>query len=632
MKNSIDYNVKVLSVRNLRKYFKVGVGKSKIIVPAIDDISFDVYKGEIFGLVGESGCGKTTTGRTIIKLYDATDGVIKFTSKDGKENIIGAGYSGNLHRIQKAKKKYLQDSLQYRQFSREKYEKRVDYAKKYQELAKSTHAKKAELAEIHVNDLRPYNQFIEDHYQLKQAFILQMDDIKFECVSNILKLKQVNTQNVSEGLKHEIKFLKNNHKLKLAGLKDSAGLSKEKKAEEIALLNEIFSKKLSDLEAQYRTATENKIKKVNVKPEIKNAKEKRNAELKEAKRVYKKQMLALQTDFYLKTHKSAPKSIFILNLLNKLSKTRYRLRKSEEKQQIRKDIRQLTVKKANLRLNRVFEIIKTSVYYVFNFRKYSVDREKLAELKLILKQTVSAEKQAIKDIKKQNNNPEIMNTMKKIQMIFQDPIESLNPRMTVKEIIAEGLVIQGIKDKAYIDRKVEEMLELVGLSAQYMSRYPHEFSGGQRQRIGVARALIVEPELIIADEPISALDVSIQAQVINLLSDLKEKLGLTILFVAHDLSVIKYLCDRTAVMYAGKIVETGVSEEVFDNPIHPYTKALLSAIPQPDPILEKKRLRSIYNVKHDYSTDKPMMREVRNNHFVYCNEQEYQQYKREMGK
>ena len=216
-----------------------------------------------------------------------------------------------------------------------------------------------------------------------------------------------------------------------------------------------------------------------------------------------------------------------------------------------------------------------------------------------------------------------------IQMIFQDPIASLDPRMTVKEIIAEGLVIQGERNKKVIEEKVYEMLELVGLVREHASRYPHEFSGGQRQRIGVARSIIMNPDMIIADEPVSALDVSIQAQVINLLNELRERLGLTILFVAHDLSVVKYFSDRIGVMYFGKMVELAPSDELFKNPMHPYTKSLLSAIPLPDPIYEKQRQRIAYNplADHDYSVDQPSFREIAPGHFVMCNDAEFEQYK-----
>ena len=218
-----------------------------------------------------------------------------------------------------------------------------------------------------------------------------------------------------------------------------------------------------------------------------------------------------------------------------------------------------------------------------------------------------------------------------IQMIFQDPIASLDPRMTVRDIIAEGLIIKGIKDKEYIDQQVYKILETVGLVQEHASRYPHEFSGGQRQRIGIARAVIMNPELIIADEPISALDVSIQAQVINLLNDLSREMGLTILFIAHDLAVVKYFSNRIAVMYFGKIVELGTSDELFAHPFHPYTRSLLSAIPLPDPITEKSRTRVVYNpvMDHDYSKEGPTFREVYPGHFVLCNTEEFEKYRLE---
>ncbi|MCQ2815464.1 MAG: ATP-binding cassette domain-containing protein [Bacilli bacterium] len=217
---------------------------------------------------------------------------------------------------------------------------------------------------------------------------------------------------------------------------------------------------------------------------------------------------------------------------------------------------------------------------------------------------------------------------RKMQMIFQDPIASLNPRMTVGNIIAEGLVIKGVKDRAFIKNEVNRVLELVGLLPEHANRYPHEFSGGQRQRIGIARAIIMNPELIIADEPVSALDVSIQAQVINLLNDLRNNLGLTILFVAHNLSVVKYFCDRIAVMYYGRLMEVATSEELFAHPLHPYTVSLLSAVPHPDPNVERGRERITYipSRDHDYSKQEPTMREIVPGHFVRCNDEEAERY------
>ncbi len=220
-----------------------------------------------------------------------------------------------------------------------------------------------------------------------------------------------------------------------------------------------------------------------------------------------------------------------------------------------------------------------------------------------------------------------------IQMIFQDPIASLDPRKTVYETIAEGLEIRGEKDKRIIDEKVYRVLEIVGLVREHASRYPHEFSGGQRQRIGVARAVVMNPEMIIADEPVSALDVSIQAQVINLLNDLRRELNLTILFIAHDLSVVKYFSDRIGVMYYGKMVELATSDELFAHPLHPYTRSLLSAIPLPDPLYERQRVRIKYDPlsAHDYSTQQPTLREITPGHFVQCNDAEFDAYRKELG-
>ncbi|MCU0475835.1 MAG: dipeptide ABC transporter ATP-binding protein [Anaerolineae bacterium] len=180
---------------------------------------------------------------------------------------------------------------------------------------------------------------------------------------------------------------------------------------------------------------------------------------------------------------------------------------------------------------------------------------------------------------------------REMQIIFQDPFASLNPRMTVGSIVSEPLQIHNVKRGKELREYVESLLEKVGLNPFYINRYPHEFSGGQRQRIGIARALALNPKFIVCDEPISALDVSIQAQVVNLLEDLQEELGLTYLFIAHDLSMVRHICDRVAVMYLGKIVELAPTDELYDNPLHPYTQALLSAVPVPDPMVEENRQR-----------------------------------------
>ena len=257
--------------------------------------------------------------------------------------------------------------------------------------------------------------------------------------------------------------------------------------------------------------------------------------------------------------------------------------------------------------------------------KIAANQKRISELK----KEITLAKKDHANSSKRNADPKIT----QIQMIFQDPIASLDPRMTVREIISEGLVINGIRDKKVINEKVYQILEMVGLVREHADRYPHEFSGGQRQRIGIARAVIMNPELLIADEPISALDVSIQAQVINLLNDLRDQLGLTILFIAHDLSVVKYFSDRIGVMYFGHMVELAPSDELFAHPLHPYTKSLLSAIPLPDPHSERNRTRITYNAlaSHDYTVDKPTLREILPGHFVRCNDAEEAAYKKELG-
>lgn len=414
----------LLKVEHLEQYFKLG----KKTLKAVDDVNFEIYEGEVFGLVGESGCGKTTTGRSIIKLYDITGGSIYF---DGSR--IAAGINEYKEAIANAKNEY------------RKIAKDIN-----QQLKTASEDEKVSLSN-------------------------KLADAKSKCDDVVAK-------NVEE-----IKKAKYDHK----------NCDKEFAAHQVELVKEKYAPLLENLDSK----------------------------------------------------------------------------SDEEKAEI--------------------------------MGKYN------EEIRLAKKDRI----------------------MNKMQMIFQDPIASLDPRMTVHDIIAEGLVVRGIRDKKFIDQEVYRVLELVGLVPEHASRYPHEFSGGQRQRIGIARAIILNPQLIIADEPISALDVSIQAQVINLLNELRDKMGLTTLFIAHDLSVVKYFSDRIAVMYYGKIVEMASSDELFKNPLHPYTKSLLSAIPLPDPHYEKKRKRIIYNplIDHDYSIDKPQMREIKPGHLIYCNETEFELYKKNLN-
>ena len=225
-----------------------------------------------------------------------------------------------------------------------------------------------------------------------------------------------------------------------------------------------------------------------------------------------------------------------------------------------------------------------------------------------------------------------LEVIKGCQMIFQDPLASLNERAKVDYIVSEGIINHHLyKDEADREEKVQKALNEVGLLPEFASRFPHEFSGGQRQRIGIARALIMQPEFIVADEPISALDVSIRAQVLNLLNDLKKSLGLTYLFIAHDLSVVRFISDRIAVIHKGRIVELAEAEELFRHPLHPYTKSLLSAVPNPDPAIEKHKKLIVYDPgMHDYSVDKPEWCELLPEHFVYGNAKELDGYRKEL--
>ena len=412
----MNNNEVLLKVDHLCQYFRLGRKDLK----AVDDVSFEIKKGEAFGLVGESGCGKTTTGRSIIKLYNITSGNVYF-----KGQRVSAGTRAYKDAIKNA---------------------RNDAAKKIKALRAEKPADDARKAEI-------------------QAEIEKINNELGEIVDkNRALLREANVDNK-------------------------------------AVDKQYAAQKVEALKAEYEE-------------KIQNA-------------------------------------------------------SGEERKALKKDLK---------------------------------NRCKVAKKSKLITQ---------------------------IQMIFQDPIASLDPRMTVRDIIAEGLIINGVTDKNYINEKVYEILEMVGLVREHADRYPHEFSGGQRQRIGIARAVIMQPEMIIADEPISALDVSIQAQVINLLNDLRDRLGLTILFIAHDLSVVKYFSDRIGVMYFGKMVELADSDELFKNPLHPYTKSLLSAIPLPDPVYEKQRTRITYNplAEHDYSVNQPSFREITPGHFVYCNDEEEVKYR-----
>ena len=411
-------NEVLLKVEHLCQYFKMGKKQLK----AVDDVNFEIKKGEVFGLVGESGCGKTTTGRSIIKLYDITSGSVYF-----KGVRVCAGTQSYKDAI---KKKKVEVSAKIKELKEE--------AKNKPELAEKSAAEIEKLT-------KELNDFVSEQKKL---------------IANAV---------------HDHKHCDRDHADKLT----------------------------EQVEAEYAPK--------------------------------------------LKTAENDPEAL------------------------------------------------------------KKVEKEYRTRLRIAKKSRLTTQ----------------------IQMIFQDPIASLDPRMTVKEIISEGLVISGIKDKEYIDEKVYEILETVGLVREHAGRYPHEFSGGQRQRIGIARALAVQPDFIVCDEPISALDVSIQAQVVNLMQKLQHEQGLTYLFIAHDLSMVKYISDRIGVMHWGKLLEVGPADEIYHNPIHPYTKSLLSAIPEPDPERERKRQHLIYDSSIENDGENRQMYEIRPGHFVYATEAEAKNYKEE---
>lgn len=540
---SFDYdNAQViLDVRHLKQFFRFGRGIYKY-TKAVHDVSFKVYKGEVFGLVGESGCGKTTTGRSIIKLYQITSGDVWF-----KDVRIAAGTRWNEKEIKFTK---------------------IRLSKKLKELNK---AKKEDL-----NLLKNNEVFIDKSFKFTAN---PKDFLSNELISKLNESSNqtLSSTNISSVYKEHI--FSNNED-------DKVNVNKEKQIQMNIDLNSLKNNK--------EFINKNVIYSVSLKDKF--------------------------NSFLLENIKD--NDLLTFDLINNVYQTL-----------IDKEI------------NKANEIVQTQRNAI---KKAKRDNDHCN--KLYAKQQVNLVNEKYKDIITKYNQHQInddadkllyqeylndLNKAKKakittsMQMIFQDPIASLNPRMTVREIIAEGLRIHGVKNKEEINEKVSQMLELVGLVPEHMNRYPHEFSGGQRQRIGIARALIMNPELIIADEPVSALDVSIQAQVINLLNDLREKFGLTILFIAHNLSVVKYFCDRIAVMYYGKLVEIAKSDELFKHPLHPYTKSLLSAVPEPDPNVEKGRKRILYNpsLEHDYTTDKPSLKEITKDHFVYCNLKEEQKYK-----
>lgn len=614
-KKTIDYNTKVLEVNNLKQHFVSGRGKRKITVKAVDDISFDVYKREVFGIVGESGCGKTTTGRSIIKLYEPTSGEIIFNGYP-----INIGFEEELTQINNIKKQLKLDLIHADPYKKAIYEAKESSKITIKQLNQSL--KQIELAKE--KEIRELSKPFEDHKDLVSE---QKNELKtkIQIANNNYsrtkkELKQNREKSLEKDLRKLIKVLtaktKNNKKI----VKYQENISLEEKQELYTNLDNqlVEDIKLSEdrVNRSIDFARSNRLSKDDVLKKLDEAASLRTQLIQEASNNY--QQIVSESEKQLGTKEDLNIAINKIKAdTNEIEAIKIQI--SAEREKLQKTLLEIKKDKTN------------------NVEKYAVDKELLNNIKLTRNTEIAQIKEAIKLAKKKHNGQYEDGTsqkelLSKIQMIFQDPISSINPRMIVKEIIAEGLKIQGEKDPKVIEEKVYDALNLVGLLPEHATRYPHEFSGGQRQRIGIARALVINPELIIADEPISALDVSIQAQVINLLNGLKDKLDLTIVFIAHDLSVVKFFSDRIAVMYYGKIVELTTSEKLFKHPLHPYTISLLSAIPQPDPASEKNRKRIVYDPRsHDYQPDDEIVfHEVEEGHWVRGSLREMEMYKQKI--
>ncbi len=486
-KGLVDSNT-ILSVRHLKKFFTLGTGLNKTKLKAVHDVSFDVKKGEVFGLVGESGCGKTTTGRTIIRLHMPTSGSVYF-----KGYRVAAGNRWNVKEIQWTKRKGKQRIKEIKANLKEAISdlsNTSDEDKEHIDALKAAAAKK----------IKAINNHIAETTRIQEAKIRQHNYDNRHIDKNLLTKMQMIFQDPIDSL--------------------DPRMTVEDIIEEGLKIQHFDRREAKRITAEW------------------------NAAIAQANALYRSQLEAVPD------HKEIIRAA--------------KVKKTGESQDEQKE------------------------------------RQKLAAQEAAQAQTA---RNAIEQERKEK--------LEELAVHYKGAIAKAGD---FRELVADALT-------------------KVGLLPDYASRYPHEFSGGQRQRIGIARALVMKPELIIADDPISALDVSIRAQIINLLNDIKDEMGLTIIFIAHDLSVVKYFCQRIAVMYYGSLVELATSDELFRHPLHPYTKSLLSAIPKPDPISEKNRKRIRYNPQreHDYSKQGPTLQEIVPGHLVLANDAEIAAYRKEIA-
>lgn len=596
----IDYKEKVLQIKNLKKYFHVGSGKRKLTVPAVDNVNIDVYKREVFGVVGESGSGKTTLGRTVIKLYQPTDGSVTLNGV-----TISVGIQGYLDSIKAIKAKLNEDIIRLNPSKIKEIDLKKEVNLDIENLKNEKVALLKEKAVELVSITKLFDQYRADQYQIKALMNIELQKVEFDFNLKVIAAKHSLQNEALLKYKNEVKIATAKLAHKLSGLKDSAALEQATINQRSEALRQEHNDLLASLEKTYFPQIEETKSRISTKAQV-------QERIQGFEKEKNKLVLAIKAKFQAQ-----------LKSLNEPNKASYNKELAQFNSKYAKLLAAVDKKIANVKAKLSATIAKLPKGQ--SVSKDASIAQTILQLKTEAKVKIKELQGKIEEAKRINASKDTLKESQKMQMIFQDPISSLNPRMTVREIIGEGLTIQGKTSKADIETKVAEVLKIVGLSPEYASRYPHEFSGGQRQRIGVARAVIMDPNVIIADEPISALDVSIRAQVINLLFNLRETLGLTILFIAHDLSVVRFFCDRIAVMYNGKVVESAPSEELFTNPKHPYTISLLSAIPQPDPDYEKNRQRIHYDPRvHRYDVkDIPSLKEVSPNHFVYANNAEF---------
>ena len=585
----------LLEVNDLKMYFDITTGFFKTTpLKAVDGVSFKIKKGETLGVVGESGCGKTTLGRTIMNLYRASSGEIIYNG------LLISSYS-DLKRIKK------EESFEFGSLKFEKNKRIKNYKKSLNEQVMDGAINQEDVNSMLEKFTNEENEkFLKDSSELKAKYAKKYQDKYNEIqseINEIIKDKEAKIQALTP--------VDKNSDL------DAIKVADEKTAELKKEASEKILKAKDERNIEYGKARELKQQDILAYNEFKaNCIAKEN-ELKESlKNASAEDKLKLQKEL---------KSLIKENTNDIIVKKE----KLVGDYNIKKSIATGKYQKTKLAIldelnNGISEARSQSKYY-----SYIDELDKInTEAKVAIKRIKSSSRFRLKEFRR------------KCTMVFQDPYSSLNPRMTVQDIIAEPLDVNHLyTTKEERRSKVLELMRLVGLSPEQSTRYAHEFSGGQRQRIGIARSLAVNPEFIVCDEPVSALDVSIQAQVINTFQDLQKELGLTYLFIAHDLLVVRHISNRIAVMYLGKIVEIAETDELFNNPQHPYTISLLSAVPMPDPNTARNNKRIVlegdvpsplnvpsgcpFRVRCPKATEAcknrvPVLKEISKEHFVSC--------------